>query len=175
MVIDQVGFNVSDFPSAKAFFDSRAVRPENFVLEARDPGLSLSQHRWETALIFRYRVYRLLVAALLLTCLPVWAEPTTAPVRAEIDALLARLQASGCEFNRNGKWYDGADAQAHLLRKLEYIEDRTTVRSTEQFIDLAASTSSRSGKPYLVRCAGGAPVESRAWLREQLELLRGKP
>jgi hypothetical protein len=112
---------------------------------------------------------------LLFVLLPALAEPVAAPVRAEIDALLARLQASGCEFNRNGKWHDGADAQAHLLRKLEYIEDRTTVRSTEQFIDLAASTSSRSGKPYLVRCAGTPPVESRAWLREQLEILRGKP
>jgi hypothetical protein len=112
---------------------------------------------------------------LLLVVLPAFAEPTATPVRAEIDALLARLQAPGCEFNRNGKWYEGADAQAHLLRKLEYIEDRTTVRSAEQFIDLAASTSSRSGKPYLVRCAGGEPVESRAWLREQLELLRRKP
>jgi hypothetical protein len=121
------------------------------------------------------RLFCFLVATFLLASIPALAEPVAAPVRAEIDVLLARLQAPGCEFNRNGKWYDGADAQAHLLRKLEYIEDRTTVRSTEQFIDLAASTSSRSGKPYLVRCAGGAPVESRAWLREQLELLRRKP
>lgn len=101
------------------------------------------------------------------------AGATPPPVRAEIDALLARLQAPGCEFNRNGSWYGGAEARSHLLRKLEAIEGRGTVQNTEQFIQLAASGSSISGKPYLVRCGAAAPVESRQWLTEQLALVRG--
>jgi hypothetical protein len=36
------------------------------------------------------------------------AAPTVAPVRAEIDALLARLEASGCRFGRNEEWHAGA-------------------------------------------------------------------
>ena len=92
------------------------------------------------------------------------AAPTPAPVRAEIDAVLGRLQASGCEFNRNGSWYKAAEAKTHLLRKLEYLEGNTTLQSTEQFIELGASTSSLSGQPYLVKCGNTAPVESKKWL-----------
>lgn len=102
-----------------------------------------------------------------------WADPTSAPVRAEIDALLNRLETSGCQFQRNGSWHDSARARAHLLDKLAYIERRGTVQSAEQFIELAASRSSLSGRPYQVRCGGQAPVESRLWLNGQLTAIRG--
>jgi len=102
-----------------------------------------------------------------------FADPTPAPVRAEIDAMLNRLEASGCQFQRNGSWHDGARARSHLLDKLAYIEKRGTVQSAEQFIELAASRSSLSGRPYQVRCGGLAPVESRQWLSEQLTAVRG--
>src|SRR6478735_2706597 len=97
------------------------------------------------------------------------AAPLPPPVRAEIDALLARLQSSGCEFNRNGSWYSGAEAKTHLLRKLDYLEGKDLVNSAEQFIERGASGRSSSGKPYLVRCAGTAPVESRQWLGAELK------
>lgn len=100
------------------------------------------------------------------------ATPTAEPVRAEIEALLAKLQASGCQFNRNGSWYSGAEAKDHLLRKLEYIEDKGTVQSTEQFVELAASKSGLSGKPYQVKCGSELPVESQLWLSKQLSVLR---
>jgi len=97
---------------------------------------------------------------------------TAAPVRAEIEALLSSLESSGCDFNRNGTWYSAADAKKHLIRKLAYIERRQDIGSTEQFIALAASKSSMSGDPYLVRCAGGAPVRSSDWLSTRLRQLR---
>jgi len=93
-------------------------------------------------------------------------------VLAEIDGLLARLESSRCEFNRNGTWYSAAEAKSHLQRKLRYLEDHDLVNSAEQFIERGASGSSMSGKPYLVRCGDGAPVESGAWLRAQLKSLR---
>ena len=92
--------------------------------------------------------------------------------RAEIDALMSRLEASGCEFDRNGKWYSGAEAKSHLLRKLKYLEDKGMVQSTEQFIELAASASSMTGQPYLVRCGHGAPVQSGMWLLSQMQAMR---
>lgn len=100
------------------------------------------------------------------------AGPTPAPVRAEIDALLNRLESSGCQFQRNGDWHDGRDAKRHLLRKLEAVEKRGTLQNTEQFIDLAATASSLSGKPYQVRCANQPAQESKAWLTQQLGTLR---
>jgi hypothetical protein len=92
--------------------------------------------------------------------------------RTEVDALLSRLEASGCQFSRNGSWYSSAEARSHLLRKLTYLEDRGAVRSAEQFIELAASGSSVSGQPYLVRCGSGDPVRSGTWLRSQLQAIR---
>jgi hypothetical protein len=88
---------------------------------------------------------------------------------------MKRLEASGCEFQRNGSWYTAAEARVHLLRKLKYLEDRGAVNSAEQFIELAASASSLSGEPYRVRCASGAPVASRAWMLSQLQALRSAP
>jgi len=105
------------------------------------------------------------------------AATLTPAARAEIDGLMARLSASACAFNRNGSWYAAAEAAPHLLRKLQYLEERGLVESAEQFIDRAASSSSVSGQPYLVRCGEGAPVESRVWLRGQLQAIRspGRP
>ena len=98
------------------------------------------------------------------------ADPAPPAARAEIDALLARLEA--CEFNRNGAWHTAAAARSHLLMKLKYLEDRNAVQTAEQFISLAASASSVSGKPYLVRCGAMAPVESKAWLTVELKAVR---
>jgi hypothetical protein len=100
------------------------------------------------------------------------AAPLPPPARAEVDRLMSKLEASGCDFYRNGSWHTGAQAKAHLLRKLGYLEDKNLVQTTEQFIELAASTSSVSGQPYLVRCGSGAPVQSGVWLRFELGALR---
>ena len=117
---------------------------------------------------------QLLIILLLWSGLAV-ASPTPDGVRQEIDALLMRLQDSGCQFNRNGSWYSGSQAREHLLRKLDYLERATTVESTEQFIELAGSSSSRSGKAYEVRCGNDPPVKSSVWLTRQLAIIRGSP
>jgi hypothetical protein len=109
--------------------------------------------------------------ALVLAASAALAAPAPPQVRAEIDALIAKLTSSGCSFNRNGTWYTGAEAKEHLLRKLDYLEGKDLVKSTEQFIERAASASSSSGKPYLIKC-GSAALESRLWLSNELKSLR---
>src|SRR5262249_4988555 len=102
------------------------------------------------------------------------AAPLPPAARAEVDALLARLAASSCQFNRNGSWHDAQEAKTHLLRKLDYLEGKDLVKTAEQFIELGAAKSSTSGKPYLVRCGSAAAVESKAWLLAELKALRSK-
>jgi hypothetical protein len=99
------------------------------------------------------------------------AAPAAAPVRGEIDRLLAALQSSGCEFQRNGSWHGAAEAKTHLLRKLDYIEKRSTLPSTEKFIELAASSSSASGQAYQVRC-NGSVQPSAQWFAKELQKIR---
>jgi hypothetical protein len=100
------------------------------------------------------------------------AAPLSPAAKAEIDGLLSRLEASSCTFNRNGAWHPAPEARSHLLRKLEYLEKRGAVQSAEEFIERAASSSSTTGQPYLVKCGSDAPVQSKAWLLSQLKLMR---
>lgn len=115
-----------------------------------------------------------LFLSLLVACAATSQAATPPPVRAEIDALLGRLAGSGCRFERNGDWHEAAAARSHLLRKLEAIEGRTAVASTERFIELAATQSSSTGRAYQVQCAGAAPQPSAAWLTAQLKTLRAR-
>jgi hypothetical protein len=100
------------------------------------------------------------------------AAPLSPAARSEIDGLMSKLETSDCEFNRNGTWHSGTEAKTHLLRKLKYLEDKGVVRSTEQFIEVAASASSMTGQPYLVQCGNSAPIRSGAWLSSQLRTIR---
>lgn len=95
-----------------------------------------------------------------------------ANARLEIESVLTALKLSGCQFNRNGTWYSGAEAQAHLTKKLAYLADKNQIKSAEEFIALGASTSSASGKPYQVRCGSAPAVDSKRWLQDQLKTLR---
>lgn len=113
-----------------------------------------------------------LALAALLAAAAALAGPLPPAASAEIDALLARLESSGCRFNRNGSWYPAAEAKAHLARKLEWLRDKGLVESAEQFFERAGSGSSVSGQPYLVQCGSDAPVTSGAWLASQLKALR---
>jgi hypothetical protein len=88
-----------------------------------------------------------------------FAAPLPPAARAEVDALLGRLQASGCEFNRNGSWYAGADAKAHLLKKLDYLEGKDLVKTAEQFIERQAVSRALRGQGAGGKCQvadGGA-------------------
>lgn len=118
------------------------------------------------------RYHFILPVAIALSSALAAATPAPPKAKAEIDALLTALQTSGCEFNRNGSWYSGTEAKAHLAKKLDYLEGKSAITTTEQFIDLGASGSSMSGKPYQVRCGAAAPVSSKQWLLERLKVIR---
>lgn len=103
------------------------------------------------------------------------AKSLSEPARAEIQQLLSALGNSQCEFYRNGTWYSSVKAKQHIAAKLEYLEKKELVSSTEEFITLVATKSSRSGEAYQVRCAGQIPEPSATWLERRLKSLRGSP
>lgn len=92
--------------------------------------------------------------------------------KAEVAHLFAHLQQSGCQFNRNGSWYGAGEAVAHLQKKFDYLQKKKLVASAEDFIARAATESSVSGKPYLVKCGAAAAVPSATWFRAELEKYR---
>lgn len=105
------------------------------------------------------------------------AKPAAGPADAataqrEIEGLIEALGRSGCSFERNGEWYDGARARTHLGRKYDYLRRRDPEGSAESFIERAASRSSTSGRAYHVRCPGKPVESSSAWFHRQLRDLR---
>lgn len=99
------------------------------------------------------------------------AEPD-ARTRDEIAYLFSTLRSSDCQFFRNGDWYAAQRATQHLNTKYEYLLRKGLVSTTETFIDRAATRSSFSGKPYLVKCANADAVESHRWFSDELARYR---
>ena len=116
---------------------------------------------------------------LLLTMLVLlWAGATPAATPAltqlEIDSLLADVGESGCEFYRNGTWYDARRARAHLHMKYQSLAGGDQIASAEDFIARVATRSSFSGEPYQIRCRGSTAEVFAAWLLEKLLRSRAK-
>jgi hypothetical protein len=99
------------------------------------------------------------------------AEPP-ANVQAEVGYLLRHIEKSGCAFYRNGTWYDGKRAGAHLNDKYRYLVPQGRINTTEEFIERAATASSSSGSRYQIKCGNSAPVDSNQWLRGALAAYR---
>lgn len=119
----------------------------------------------------RSRPVMLATALLAVAAASVEAAPPPS-VQAEVRHLLAYLEGSGCRFQRNGKWHAAREASAHLKRKYDYLVRRDLVKRTEDFIDLAATRSSVSGRPYQVRCGPDQTSAGGAWLSEELTRYR---
>jgi hypothetical protein len=113
---------------------------------------------------------RALLILVMLSTAPFTATHAQTPsnVQIEIDYLLQYVETSGCSFYRNGSWYDGSHAKAHLRTKYDYLAARKLIGSAEDFIDKAATKSSMSGKPYKIRCGSGEEVESGQWFHQVL-------
>ena len=92
----------------------------------------------------------------------------------QIEHLIDFIRQSPCAFIRNGKDYDGAAAADHVQQKYEYYRDRRRIRTVDDFIDLAATKSALSGKPYQIRCPGQPVAPAADWLRAELQAYRAK-
>lgn len=84
----------------------------------------------------------------------------------EVQHLLQYISNSGCIFIRNDIEYPAKEAAQHIQRKYNHMKDRT--KTADQVIKYAASESSFSGKPYMIKCSGKEPIKSAEWLTEEL-------
>jgi hypothetical protein len=114
----------------------------------------------------------LLGLVLALTCRPVGSAEPPNIAQTEINYLLGFIERSGCQFYRNGSWYDSKRAQEHLRTKYDFMVARDLIKTAEDFIDQAATKSSMSGMAYALKCSGAPVVASGLWLREVLTRYR---
>jgi len=120
------------------------------------------------------RPFPALILGLVLSfgCSPAAELAPPAIAQSEINHLLAFIEQSGCQFYRNGSWYDSKDAAAHLRDKYEYLSARGLIKSAEDFIVQAATKSSLSGKAYAIKCGSGPEMTTDQWLSEALARYR---
>lgn len=100
------------------------------------------------------------------------AFSATPQANTEIEQLLQALKTSGCKFQRNGTWYEAPRAAEHLRTKLDYLQGRDRIHSAEDFIRLAGTKSSMSGKAYRVACPEQPEVDCKGWLETKLREIR---
>lgn len=122
-------------------------------------------------MISRFSIVAILVLGLTLPT-ALQAAPPPAVAQTEINYLLGFIDGSGCEFYRNGSWYDSKRAQAHLRDKFNTLVGMGRIGSAEDFVEKAATKSYLSGRAYMVRCAGTPAVSSNRYLLEVLAQFR---
>ncbi|EAS1760772.1 hypothetical protein BH012_22910 [Salmonella enterica] len=102
----------------------------------------------------------------LLMVFPAFAK-LNAHEEARIEAMLQALsQKQDLVFIRNGSEHTCEEAVSHLRLKLSNTRNR--IDTAEQFIDKVASSSSITGKPYLVKLPNKENEEARPFLHELL-------
>ena len=104
-----------------------------------------------------------------------WASLVSATPSPEehlrIQALIQRVEKStSMSFLRNGTAHTAAEAAEHMQAKYAHFKNK--IATAEDFVDLCASRSEMSGKPYMVKMGDAAPVEAGTFLKDELRTLR---
>ncbi|MCB9852625.1 MAG: DUF5329 family protein [Phycisphaerales bacterium] len=85
----------------------------------------------------------------------------------KIEGLIAALaDLKDATFIRNGEGHNTKEAIEHMRRKWKWKS--AEIKTADDFIRIAATGSSMSGKPYVIRFADGREVNSATWFRERL-------
>jgi hypothetical protein len=121
--------------------------------------------------------YRLLPAChwqpfLLATLLLIMLVPTalaaqqTENLDTTVNYLISYVRESDVTFERNATRYSGAEAAQHIDSKYRHFRD--DIDTPEKFIELCATGSLMTGKPYFIITAQGEQLPSSDWLHTVL-------
>lgn len=83
-----------------------------------------------------------------------------------IQYLIGYVSGSGLTFIRNAREYTPGEAAEHMNKKYQHFRD--DIGTPEDFIELCATKSLLSGKPYLVVAGQAKELRTGDWLRTEL-------
>ncbi len=110
------------------------------------------------------------VLLLLAVAAVVRADEKPATEEQKIEALLKHVEdMRDAKMVRNDREYDAKTAARFLRGKWEANE--AGIKTAKDFIEKAASVSSTTGRPYLIRFKDGKEMKSGAYLLAELEKL----
>jgi Family of unknown function (DUF5329) len=90
----------------------------------------------------------------------------------KINQLILFVEKTDAKFIRNDVEYSGVDAAKHLRMKREKAGSK--IKTAKDFIDLIASKSSVSGKPYQMKYKNGSIINVRDILYYELKKIEAK-
>ncbi len=90
----------------------------------------------------------------------------------KIEKLITYIEKSDVVFIRNDSEYPAKEAAEHLRMKRKKAGNK--VKTAKDFIDLVASKSYMSGKPYQMKFKNGAIFNTRDVLYNELKKLEKK-
>ena len=93
----------------------------------------------------------LLIVFATLAFLPLADAAQTQETQTEISYLLTYVGSSGCDFFRNGSWYDSKQAEGHLRTKYAALSAGGGVDTAEEFIEIDELHSAVDGYVRIVR------------------------
>jgi hypothetical protein len=113
----------------------------------------------------------LLVAMLLILVAPrSMAAQQAEDLYTTVQYLITYVKQSDVTFERNFSSYNGTDAAAHINKKYQHFKDE--IDTPEKFIELCATASLMTRKPYLVTTKQGKQQPSSEWLNTELAVYR---
>ena len=102
--------------------------------------------------------------------LPLHAEDKAHSEKEKFEQLIQRVEnLQDAKFVRNGKEYDAKTAGKFLKGKWD--ANSSKIKTAQDFIEVAATKSSTSGKPYLIRYADGKEIPSAEFLTAELKAI----
>ena len=112
-----------------------------------------------------YTAWITLALSLLLATTPARSTPTE-QTEQTIRHLIGYVSGSDMTFVRNAREYTPHEAAEHMLKKYRHFRD--DIETAGDFIELCASKSLLSGKPYRVIDRQGNALPTSDWLRTEL-------
>jgi hypothetical protein len=113
----------------------------------------------------------LLATILLIVIAPrAMAVQQTEDIDATVQYLITYVKESDVTFERNTSRYTGSEAAEHINKKYRHFKD--DIDSPEKFIELCATGSLMTGKPYFIITMQGEQLPSSEWLHSELQSYR---
>ena len=91
-------------------------------------------------------------------------------IDATVQYLITYVKESDVTFKRNATHYSGSEAAQHIHKKYQHFKD--DIDTPEKFIELCASGSMMTGRPYLIITKQGEQLPASEWLNTELAVYR---
>ena len=98
------------------------------------------------------------------------AARQTEDLDSTVRHLITYVKESDVTFERNASRYTGAEAAQHINKKYQHFKD--DIDTPEKFIELCATGSLVTGKPYFIVTEQGEQLPSSKWLNTELAVYR---